>query len=157
MKISKSESFRISNFLQFNSSRFPSFEIPTFESQRLNTIIISKTYKLPTLEILKFQNLYFPVPQFQNHTHTCSSNFKVCARSWVEEIGIQPVATAGPQDSSAPAFSVSTQDPSGSAASANSQCAAFTFVPSSVGWRQCYLKGAGATQRNTPGMISGSK
>jgi hypothetical protein len=39
----------------------------------------------------------------------------------------------------------------------NSQCQAFTFVPSSVGWRQCYLKRAGGTVRNTPGMYSGFK
>jgi len=43
------------------------------------------------------------------------------------------------------------------ACQSNPQCDAFTFVPSSVGWRQCYFKGSDASMRTRAGMTSGRK
>jgi hypothetical protein len=39
----------------------------------------------------------------------------------------------------------------------NAQCAGFTFVSSSVGWRQCYVKSTVSQVNSRNGMISGRK
>jgi len=39
----------------------------------------------------------------------------------------------------------------------NPSCEAFTFVPASVGWRQCYFKGNNTNVRVQSGMVSGKK